>query len=158
MEPISRTKKKKEAENLQVLGEKLVNLPADQLDEMELPEEIHRAVTFARTIKKRGAFRRQMQYIGKLMRAFDPEPIREFMHRIELGSQEKALAFKKLEKWRDELMAGNKSLIENILAECPDADRQQLSQLARNARNEMLGNKPPKSSRALFRYLKRISG
>ncbi len=157
MEQISRTKKKIEARGLQVLGEQLVKLPAEQLDDMELPEEIHRAVTFAKTIKSRGALRRQMQYIGKLMRKYDPEPIQEAVRHIELGSYKKALAFKELEKWRDELMAGNKTLIEEILIQCPDADRQQLSQLARNARNEMLKNKPPKASRTLFRYLKKIS-
>ncbi|MCP4690940.1 MAG: DUF615 domain-containing protein [Desulfobacterales bacterium] len=157
MEPISRTKKKKEAEHLQLLGEKLVKLPAEQLEEMALPGEIHKAVIFAKTIKKHGALRRQMQYIGKLMRNFDVEPIQEALHHIELGSYEKALAFKELERWRDELVAGNKALIEEILTKCPDADRQQLSQLARNAAKEKLKDKPPKASRSLFRYLKKIS-
>ncbi len=158
MERISRTKKKNEAKELQALGEKLVKLPAEQLDDMALPGEIHSDVTFAKTIKSRGAFRRQMQYIGKLMRKFDPEPIQEAVRHIELGSYKKALAFKELEKWRDKLMAGDKTLLEDILIQCPDADRQQLSQLARNARNEMLKNKPPKASKTLFRYLRKISG
>ncbi len=157
MEPISRTKKKKEAENLQALGERLANLPADQLDDMDLPGEIRRAVAFAKTIKKRGALRRQMQYIGKLMRKYDPEPIREALRHIELGSYKKAVAFKELERWRDELTAGSVTLIEDILKKRPGADRQRLSQLARNARNEALKNKPPKAARALFRYLKEIS-
>ncbi len=158
MEQISRTKKKKEANDLKALGEQLVKLPAEQLDEMDLPGEIHDAADFAKTIKKRGALRRQMQYIGKLMRKYDTDPIREALRHIELGSYQKALAFKELENWRDELTAGNKALIETILAKCPDADRQQLSQLTRNARNEKLKNKPQKASKALFRYLRKISG
>jgi len=71
---------------------------------------------------------------------------------------EKILAFKKIEKWRDELKEGNRVLIEEILDNCPDAERQRLTQLARNARNEYEAGKGVKSSKILFRYLNQISG
>lgn len=152
----SRTQKKKEAEALQVLGEKLVKLSHEQIKAIDLPDDLYEAVRFAKTIKSRGARRRQMQYIGTLMRNIDPEPVLEAIGNIEEGDLKKAMAFREIETWRDELVAGNRSLMEEILKQCPEADRQQLSILVRNAINERAAHKPPKSSRALFRYLGKI--
>jgi ribosome-associated protein len=156
MEEKSKTERKKEAQALQELGEKLVKLSDDQVREIDLPAEICDAVTFARTIKSHGASKRQMQYIGTLMRKIDPAPVQEAIRNIETGNYKKAMAFKKIEAWRDGLIAGNKMLMGKILEECPDADRQQLSQLVRNAKKESEHNKPPGASRALFRYLREI--
>ena len=152
----SRTEKKHDAENLQKLGGKLVKLSDAQLNEIELPEELYKAIQFLRTIRSNGALRRQMQYIGNLMRKIDSDPIQEAIDQIEQGAHNKAAEFKEIETWRDELIAGNKTLIEEILKVCPDADRQQLSQLVRNAVKEKKSNKPPKAYRILFRYLKSI--
>ena len=152
----SKTQKKREAEALQKLGEKLVKLSNQQLGDIDMPDEIREAVEIARTLKSHGARRRQMQYIGNLMRKIDPGTIQEAMTDIEEGSYRKARAFKETEKWRDELIAGNKELMEEILHTCPEADRRQLSQHIRNAIKEKEKNKPPKSSRALFRYLSSI--
>lgn len=99
-----------------------------------------------------------MQYIGTLMRDTDPEPIQNALENIRLGDHQKILAFKKIEQWRDELKEGNRVLIEEILNNCPDAERQRLTQLARNARNEYEVGKGVKSSKILFRYLNQISG
>jgi ribosome-associated protein len=139
-----------------VLGEKLVKLSNDQIHDIDMPDEIYDAVKMAKTIKLRGALRRQMQYIGTLMRKIDVGPIQEALHDIEEGNYRKALAFKETEKWRDGLMAGDKDLMEEILETCPDADRQQLAQLVRNAIKEREKNRPPKAGRILFRYLKNI--
>jgi ribosome-associated protein len=149
----SKTQKKKEADSLQELGEKLVKLSKEQIEDIELPSEIHDAVRFAKTIKSRGARRRQMQYIGTLMRKIDPEPVKEAIENIEQGDYRKAAAFKEIETWRDQLIDGNKKLMEEILIKCPDADRQQLTQFVRNAIKERGNNKPPRAYRALFRYL-----
>ncbi len=94
-----------------------------------------------------------MQYIGTLMRKIDPEPVREATENIEQGDYRKVAAFKEIETWRDQLIDGNKTLMEEILKKCPDADRQQLTQLVRNAIKERGNNKPPRAYRALFRYL-----
>jgi ribosome-associated protein len=152
----SKTQKKREAEGLQKLGEKLVKLSNQQLEDIDMPEEIREAVEFAGTLKSHGARRRQMQYIGTLMRKIDPGTIQEAIGDIEEGGYRKAQAFKETEKWRDELIAGNKGLMEDILDKYPAADRQQLSQLIRNAIKEKEKNKPPKLSRILFRYLSGI--
>ena len=156
MDYISKTQKKKEAEALQDLGEKLVKLPDEQLKGIDMPEELSNAVRQAKTIKSHVALKRQMQFIGTLMRKIDPAPVREAIDGIEQGNYKKAMEFKETERWRDELMAGNKELMEEILVKYPSADRQQLSQLIRNAIKEKTNNKPPKAFRALFRYLKEI--
>ena len=157
-ERISRTQKKKEARALQKLGEELVTLSPERLADIEMPDELRKTVVEAAKIKSHGARRRQLQRIGKLMREIDPEPIQNALENIKLGDHQKNLAFKKLEKWRDELKQGNLALIEEILSECPVADRQRLTQLARNAHNEYEVRKGVKSSRTLFRYLKQVSG
>lgn len=152
----SKTQKKKEARSLQELGEQLITLSTEQIENINLPGAIYEAVKFAKTIKKHGALRRQMQYIGTLMRKIDPEPIQEALHQIEQGNCKKTAVFKEIEKWRDELIAGNKVLMKEILKKCPDADRQQLNQLVRTAIKERENNAPPKASRKLFRYLNKI--
>ena len=153
MEYISKTQKKKEAEALQDLGEKLVKLSNEQLKDIDMPEELCSAVKQAKAIKSHGALKRQMQFIGTLMRQIDPEPVQEALDEIEQGNYKKAQEFKETERWREELMAGNKELMEEILVKYPSADRQQLSQLVRNAVKERKNNKPPKAFRLLFRYL-----
>jgi ribosome-associated protein len=153
----SRTQKKNEDRALQKLGEQLLGLSSEQLEDIEMPEELLEAVRAARTIKSHGAKRRQMNYIGALMRDTDHVPIRNALENIRQGNLQKSLAFKKIETWRDELKQGNKELIEEILTSCPDAERQRLTQLSRNAGKEYISGKGVKSSRLLFRYLKQIS-
>ena len=156
MEYKSKTQKKKDAESLQVLGEKLVKLSVEQINDIDLPAEVLKAVEFAKSVSSHGARRRQMQFIGALMREIDPEPVMEAINNIEQGNYKKAAEFKKIEKWRDELIAGNNKLMEEILNKYPDVDRQQLTQLVRNALKEKEHGKPPGASRGLFRYLKEI--
>ena len=153
----SRTQQKNEARALQKLGEQLVALSSEQLAGIELTDELRNAVIEAGKIKAHEARRRQLQRIGALMRAIDPQPIQSALENIRLGDHQKNLAFKKIEKWRDELKQGNLALIEEILDNCPDAERQRLTQLARNAHKEYEAQKGVKSSRLLFRYLKEIS-
>ena len=154
----SRTQKKNEARALQKLGEQLVAMSSEQLENIDISDDLRNAVIVAKKTKSHGARRRQLQYIGTLMRDIDPEPIQNALENIRLGDHQKILAFKKIEKWRDELKEGNRALIEEILNFCPDAERHRLTQLARNARNEYEAEKGVKSSRILFRYLKQISG
>ncbi len=156
IEYISKTQKKKDALVLQKLGEKLIKLSAEQIEEIGLPADIYDAVKLAKTMKSHGAQRRHMQYIGTLMRKTDPAPIQEAIDSIEQGNYKKAMEFKENEMWRDELINGNKTLMEEILNKCPDSDRQQLAQLVRNAVKEKANDKPPRASRALFRYLKNL--
>lgn len=157
----SKSQLKREAHELQQLGEQLTKLSADRLQRIRMPEELREAVLFAKSIKSRGALRRQIQTIGSLMRDIDAEPIRNALEDIAGGSKRQAIHFQKLERWRDALInEGELPLdesIEAIVEELPQADRQQLRRLALNARKERETSKPPKSSRALFRYLRELS-
>jgi ribosome-associated protein len=152
----SRTRKKHEDRALQVLGEQLTGLPMAQLETMDLPEDLLTAVCDARKIRSHGAKRRQLRRVGALLRDIDLEPIRTVLENIRLGDYRKALAFQKIESWRDELKAGNTAPIEEIIRTCPDADRQRLMQLVRNAWREAEAGSGVKASRALFRYLRKI--
>ncbi|MBL0713541.1 MAG: DUF615 domain-containing protein [Desulfosarcina sp.] len=155
--PLSRTRMKKEDQALQELGETLVALAPEQIAAIDLPVELREAVKLARRTRPHGARRRQLKYIGALMRRIDTAPIRQALDNFRRGDLKKALAFKRLETWRDALREGNHELVEAILARCPDADRQQLTQLARNARREAREGKGPGASRKLFCYLRRIT-
>lgn len=153
----SRTQLKKEATALQKMGERLVTLSDDQLSRMGLPAALIEAIVVVRTMKSRGARRRQMQYIGSIMRSVDKEPIDQALLEIEQGAYRQAKTFHRIERWRDRLVAGEDAVFENILETFPDADRQRLGQLVRSARKEKEKNAPPKSARNLFRYLKDLN-
>jgi ribosome-associated protein len=153
----SRTQRKNEDRALKVLGQELMDLSAEQLQNIDISDEILGAVRFARKITRHGARRRQIQRIRALLRDADLESIQHSLEAFKYGDNRQTLAFKKIENWRDELKEGNRVLIEEILNIYPDAERQRLTQLARNANKEYLSGKGVKSSRMLFRYLRRIS-
>lgn len=141
---------------MQAMGERLVTLPSEQLKNMDLPMDIYKAVTLAKSLKKHGAVQRQMQFIGTLMRKFDPAPIQDALQRIEQGTHKQTEDHHRTELWRDELIAGNDQLIDEILIQLPFADRQQLTDLVQQARRERAEKNPvSKSARTLFRYLTR---
>ncbi|MCP4400212.1 MAG: DUF615 domain-containing protein [bacterium] len=153
----SRTQIKKEVKALQKLGERLLELSPAQIAKIDIPDALREAVLFAKTITAREARRRQLQFIGGLMRKVDPETIREVIEGKDQQSREAAEALHQFEQWRDELVQGNDELIEELCRRFPQAERQQLRQLARNAKKEREKEKPPKSARQLFRYLRKLS-
>lgn len=152
----SKSQRKREMHALQSLGEELVNLSKDQFEKITLTEELHDAVIEARNISQHGARKRQLQYIGKLMRSIDPEPIQQQLDTIKGQSTQAVQALHTIERWRDQLLESGDQALEKLLEQYPQTDRQYIRQLLRNARNEIKANKPPKSTRALFRYLRDI--
>ena len=157
MEPKSKSQVKREMLALQDLGEKLAELTKDQIEKIDMPPELREALIFVGTVKKHGARRRQLQHIGALMRDVDPEPIQKALETLGRGRRQDAERFQELERWRDALVQGDDDLLEEIVSRFPGVDRQNLRQLALNARKEREGNKPPKASRALFRLLETLS-
>ncbi|MFO7594407.1 MAG: ribosome biogenesis factor YjgA [Pseudomonadota bacterium] len=153
---VSKSQLKRESHALQELGEELVELPSAKLEKIPLPEELAEAVALARRIKARGGRKRQLQYIGKLMRKVDEEPIRQAMDLIKGESTRETARLHKLEQWRDRLLEEGDNALTELLGEYPAADRQHLRQLMRNAQQEKKQNKPPKSARELFRYLREL--
>jgi ribosome-associated protein len=156
MESPSRTKKKKIAQALQKLGERLVQLGDAQFAALSLPEALLEAVAMARQMKSHGAKRRQLQYIGRLMRAYDPADIEKALERITAGEDEKKRHFKRVERWRDELVDGDEERLAWLAEHCPSIDLQKLGELVGNAQTAHSDADKKKAGRLLFRYLTRV--
>jgi ribosome-associated protein len=152
----SRTKKKQAVEELQKLGAALVNLPPLQLESLALPDILLAAVLDAQRITSHEARRRQIQYIGKVMRKVDPEPVRAALATV-VGRSAAARAQQlRLESWRERLI-GDDSALTEYAGTHPGADLQALRALIRNARKEIAESKPPRAQRELFRVLRGFS-
>jgi ribosome-associated protein len=153
----SRTAIKKEMLALQKLGEALVKLSKGELNTIPIVDEtLAEAIHTARRIKHREGLRRQMQYIGKLMRKTDVQGIETAYQTLLDGRIEQTHQFHQLEQWRDDLIEKGPQAAEEVIAKHPEADRQYLRQLISRAIKEKQINKPPASARKLFRYLKEL--
>jgi ribosome-associated protein len=152
----SKTKRKREMEALQSLGERLVALDAPRLATLDLPERLADAIALARTVTRHEARRRQMQFIGRLMRDVDPAPIEAALARFAYGPAQDKARFAALERWRTRLL-DDAAALDAFIAEYPDADRAALAELVARARDERGRAGPPHHQRALFRALKSAS-
>ncbi len=152
----SKSQVKREMHALQELGKELVNLPKEQFASIKLPEALYDAIAEARHIHQHGALKRQLQYIGKRMRSENAEEIREQLDTLTGQSRQAVATLHHIERWRDRLLEDGDTALAELVAEFSNADRQYLRQLVRNAKKETLGNKPPKSTRALFKYLREL--
>ena len=141
--------------DLQSLGAALVALPESQLNGLGLQSPLLDAVMEAKRITSHEAKRRQLQYVGRLMREVDPEPIRAALAAVEGSSAQAAAAHRRLEALRERLLADDEALTRFAL-EHPGADLQELRALIRNARREQKEAKPPRAFRELFRVLKAL--
>ncbi|HAN55317.1 MAG: ribosome biogenesis factor YjgA [Pseudomonadota bacterium] len=155
LEPISKSEIKRQMIALQKLGEELVALPDSKLDKLELPEILRDAINAAKRITAHGGLRRQLQYIGRLMRITDAAPIAEQLSAWRGDNAEVNAVFHRMEHLRTRLLEDDNALTEFISAH-PQADAQQLRNLIRNARREAAASQPPKSSRALFKLIREI--
>ena len=155
-EIVSRTKKKQQVEELQRLGAALIALPAVTLDALDLPAELLAAVREAQRITSHEARRRQVQFIGKVMRRIDPEPVRAAVAAIAGISAAARARQKRLEQWRERLIGDDAALTE-FAGEHAGADLQAMRTLIRNARKEIAEGKPPRAQRELFRALREFS-
>ena len=140
---------------LQALGVALAELSESQLKEMRLGEDLLEALLEAKRIRSHEAKRRQMQYIGRLMREVDPAPIRSRLAELEGSSAQASARHRRLETWRERLLGDDAALTE-FAAAYPGADLQALRALIRNTRKEKKEGKPPRAYRELFRVLKEI--
>jgi ribosome-associated protein len=152
---VSKTRRKREMLELQSLGAALAALPDSQLAGLQMPEDLREALLEAKRIRSHEAKRRQMQYIGRLMREVDPEPIRAQLAALEGSSAQAAAAHRRLEAWRARLLEDDAALTD-FAGEHPGADLQQIRALIRNAREEQKQSRPPRAYRELFRVLKSL--
>lgn len=151
---VSKSQRKREATEAQKLGQDLVELDAKSLNTIELPENLRHAIDEARRIRSHGALKRQLQYIGKLMRTIELEPIRDQYSKIINHYNKDIKELHIIENWRDRLLDEGDRALEELISEAPATDRQHLRQLIRQSAKEKKLNKPPKSAREIFQYLK----
>jgi len=155
---LSKSARKREAASLQELGVKLSALPDQELKSLDLPDSLFTALRDLRRLPSHGAQVRQRQYIGKLMRAIDPEPVlaklaeRKQRHDLEIRH------FQQIERWRDRLLSEREAAVEYLLQEFPAAERATLLKLLDKAERERLEQRSPAGARELFAFLRQLLG
>lgn len=152
---ISKTQRKKQMHDLQGLGAALVKLSPEKLARLDLPESLRDAVVEAQRFTKHEARRRQLQYIGRIMREIDSDPIAEQLRALEAPSRKQTAVFHVAEKWRQALV-DDPTNVAAFVKEYPDADPDRLTALAAKAADEKRLGKPPRQFRELFHVLNTI--
>jgi ribosome-associated protein len=154
-EPPSKTRRKREMHALQDLGTALAALAPERLARLALPEALHEAILQVQRITKHEARRRQMQYIGRLMREVDAEPIREALAGLEGRSQGAIARQHRVERLRLRLLE-DEGVLAELAAAHPEADMTALRRLRRAALEEQARGKPPRAFREIFRLLREL--
>ncbi len=152
----SKSQVKRELLALHDLGRDLVSLSTKALQQVPLADETRDAIFEAKPLKME-ALRRQLKHIGKLMRDEDADAIHAALNKLRQPHKKEVSEFHEVETWRDLLLAGDDAVLAELAGRFPDLDRQHLRQLVRNTKKEQTLNKPPKSARVLFKYLKGLS-
>ena len=151
---VSKSQIKREAESFVDLAKKIAALSKDQFEAMPMPEQLRRAIVEVRKLSKGGAIKRQFKYIGKILRDLDTELVKQGLERQLDKDRAASARLHILEQWRDKLVAGGDVALGEFLNEFPQADRQQLRQLQRKAKQEFEQEKPPVAARKIFQYLR----
>lgn len=149
----NKTQLKREIRALNDLGKELIALPESTLKKMPLSENMQQAIFDGKRFS-RGALQRQLRRIANLMQHEDVDAINFELQKIKQPSREQTAQFHQLEQWRDRLIDGDEALLTDLINRFATIDRQHIRQLVRNSAQELKANKPPKSSRLLFQYLK----
>lgn len=150
----SKSQIKRDMQAFQDLGRRMLELKPAQLLKLELTAEMRAALEEAHRHTARGALKRHMNFVGKLMRDQDVEAITNYLDRLDSSSQVHAQFFHELERWRDRLLTGKPEQQQAFMETYPNADRQTVRQLVRQAEKEAAANKPPAASRKLFKLIR----
>jgi ribosome-associated protein len=156
----SKSQLKREMLALQKLGAELVELPKDALKKMPMPETLDEAIREARRITDHEGKRRQMQYVGKVMRTLYDEEVAALRAALDAyhgGSKAETAKMHAAERWRERLLADDQALTE-FIAKYPVADVQVGRNLIRNARRDAQQQRPPRHFRELFQWIKAAQG
>lgn len=151
----SKSERKRQAERLQSLGVELASLPEPELAALELPEPLHAALRELKRLPTHGAQLRQRQYIGKLMRRIDPEPLYARLAERKRQHDSEVRYFQDVERWRERLLAEPDALAELIEAH-PAADRARFAELIARAQRERREERAPRAARELFVLLREL--
>ena len=152
----SKSARKREAHAAQDLGETLIGLRDAELEALDLPERLIEAIREARRITSRAGGARQRQYIGKLMRQIDPEPVLAKLAERKERHDSEIRHFQRIERWRDRLLCEPETALPLLCEEYPRADREALARILKKAGRERLEQRPPAGARELFAFLRQL--
>lgn len=152
----SKTQIKRELHALVELGERLTTLKPDTLARLPLTDPLRKALADASKHTAHIARKRHMSFVGKLMRDQDTDAILALLDQLDASTRQYNERFHNLERWRDRLVAGPDQVLEAFFAEYPDTDRQHLRNLVRQAQHETAHNKPPATTRKIFKYIREL--
>jgi ribosome-associated protein len=154
-ERASKSERKRQADRLQTLGVELAALPEPELMQLGLPDDLHAALRELRRLPTHGAQLRQRQFIGKLMRRIDADPIIARLAERKRQHDGEVRYFREVERWRERLL-GEPEAATELLAEYPQADRTMLTGLLARAARERREQRPPTAARELFAFLRQL--
>lgn len=152
----SKTQVKRELHALVDLGERLTTLKPDLVARLPLTDALRRALAEAPKHTANIARKRHLQFIGKLMRDQNTEEILALLDQLDASTRQYNERFHALEHWRDRLLQGSDEVLDAFVGDYPEADRQHLRQLIRQAQHESAHNKPPASTRKIFKYIREL--
>jgi len=151
---ISKSQRKRDADELLDLAKELVSMPEARLKKLPMEQELRDEVNFARNIRAHGAKKRQLMTIGKILRQRDNVELIDAVYNIDKKNRQINARFHHIEAWRECLIEGNDQVLSGLLEQLKTANAQTLRQLIRNAKKELKLAKPPASSRKLFKLLR----
>ncbi|MDE1195514.1 hypothetical protein BWR59_11035 [Pseudomonas sp. Bc-h] len=152
----SKTQIKKELHALVDLGERLTTFKPDVLAKLPLTDELRRALADAPKHTAHIARKRHISFIGRLMRDQNLDEILVLLDQLDASTRQYNERFHNLERWRDRLVTGTDDVLEQFVNEYPEADRQQLRSLIRQAQHEAKQNKAPTATRKIFKYIREL--
>ena len=153
---ISKSQRKRDADELLDLAKNLFSMQESRLKKLPLEQELRDEVNFGRSIRAHGAKKRQLMTVGKMLRKRDNHELIEAVYNFDKKNRQINARFHHIESWRDRLIEGNDQDLSSLLEQSPRANAQTLRQLIRNAKKELKLEKTPASSRKLFKLLREI--
>ncbi len=154
-EPPSKGELKRQARSVQDLADRLIEAEDLSLDSLDLPETLRDAILLARRISSYAALARQKQYVAKLLRKVDVEPLRHALDSRETDHQLEARLFRRVEGWRDRIVEEGAAAVDALVAECPGLDTPAFRTLADEACRERRVGGSQRAFRQLFRAINR---
>ena len=152
----SKSERKREMQALQALAERLIHSNPQQWQQFDFSTAMLEALDETRRVKGHSAMRRHTRRLAKLLKHEDAQQVEALFERVDRQQHAETERFHRAERWRDRLLEAGDKALEELLDVCPNADRQQLRQLIRGAKQERERNKSPASQRKLFRYIKSL--
>ncbi|MEM9533448.1 MAG: ribosome biogenesis factor YjgA [Pseudomonadota bacterium] len=153
---LSKSERKRQAQALFELGQRLVDLSDQELSRVPLDDDLRDLLVRSRSVTSHVARKRQLGFVAKQLRQIDPEAIYAALEAIDEPANQDRERLHRLEAWREHLIAGGRAALNALSAQVPGLDRPKLAALARRAATERTRGEPPRAARELFQLLKEL--